>query len=236
MPHARKPDNQPIPSQQPRFSKTVTDDELTTATNASGHIRTKIMLHPELDIDEMDFEVLSKSVPDGTVGDIKKVHQHNTELLLHKLGQRLAFERASVRLYEALIFKCLAMRNGRKTVVSVDQLRQFRDEEVEHSLLLKTAIETLGFDSDEWIPDADSELQSSLKIPKVFTKKTTSVLQCLESVLIFATNDNAEWHTLHELFTNMGLQDLAEKFNQALEEDSRQLETISRWIYQLSHA
>jgi hypothetical protein len=54
--------------------------------------------------------------------------------------------------------------------------------------------------------------------------------------LIFATNDNAEWHNLHELFTNMGLQDLAEEFNQALEEDSRQLETISRWIYQLSHA
>ncbi len=75
------------------------------------------MLHPELDMDEMDFEVVSKSVPDGAVGDIKKVHQHNTELLLHKLGQRLAFERASVRLYEALIFKCLAMRNGRKTVV-----------------------------------------------------------------------------------------------------------------------
>ena len=236
MPHARKLDNQPIPSQQPRFSKTVTDDEHTTKSTTSGNIRAKIMLHPELDMDEMDFEVLSKSVPDGAVGDIKKVHQHNTELLLHKLGQRLAFERASVRLYEALIFKCLAMRNGRKTVVSVDQLRQFRDEEVEHSRLLKTAIETLGFDSDEWIPDADSNLQSSLQIPKVFTKKTTSVLQCLESVLIFATNDNAEWHTLHGLFTNMGLQDLANQFNQALEEDSRQLETISRWIYQLSHA
>uniref|UniRef100_I1XN01 Ferritin/DPS protein domain-containing protein n=2 Tax=Methylophaga nitratireducenticrescens TaxID=754476 RepID=I1XN01_METNJ len=187
-------------------------------------------------MDEMDFETLSKSVPDGTVGDIKKVHQHNTELLLHKLGQRMAFERASVRLYEALIFKCLAARNGKKTVVSIDQLRQFRDEEVEHSFLLKTAIETLGFDPDEWIPDADSSLISSLQTPKVFTKKNSSVLSCLEAVLIFATNDNAEWHTLHELFTNMGLQDLAAEFNQALEEDSRQLETISHWIYQLSHA
>mgnify|MGYP003116619786 FL=1 len=139
-------------------------------------------------------------------------------------------------MYEALIIKCLANRKEIKTVISLDQLRQFRDEEVEHSLLLKTAIETLGFDPDEWIPDTDSTLLASLQIPKVFTKKNTTVLQCLESVLIFATNDNSEWHTLHELFTNMGLKDLADEFNQALEEDSRQLEALSRWIYQLSHA
>lgn len=235
MPHARKLDNMPMPGQQPQFARAV-KDEVLTKTETDQHSRAKIMLHPELGMEEMDFDSLSKSVPDGSAGDIKKVHQHNTELLLRKLGQRLAFERASVRLYEALIFKCLASRNGKKTVVSVDQLRQFRDEEVEHSLLLKTAIETLGFESDEWLPDADSDLLASLQIPKVFTRKNTTVLQCLEAVLIFATNDNAEWHTLHELFTNMGLQDLAEEFNLALEEDSRQLETISRWIYQLSHA
>lgn len=234
MPHARKLDNHIGESQSHRFSKTVTDDGLTTKASAQNTVKT--MLHPEFAIDEMELEALSKSVPDGTVGTIKKVHQHNTELLLHKLGQRLAFERASVRLYEALIFKCLALRNGKKSVVSIDKLRQFRDEEVDHSLLLKKAIETLGFEADEWIPDTDSSLLSSLQIPKVFTKKNSNILSCLEAVLIFATNDNAEWHNLHELFTNMGLQDLAEEFNQALEEDSRQLETISRWIYQLSHA
>src|SRR5690554_491196 len=184
---------------------------------------------------ELEFDAMLQSVPVGSVSDIKKVHQHNTELLLHKLGQRLAFERASVRLYEALIFKCLTIGRGGRNIVSIDQLRQFRDEEVEHSLLLKTAIEALGFDPDVCIPDADPNLLSSLQIPKVFTKKDTSILQCLESVQIFATNDNAEWHTLHGLFTNMGLNDLANEFNQALKEDSRQLETISRWIYQLSH-
>ncbi|HAO24189.1 MULTISPECIES: ferritin-like domain-containing protein [unclassified Methylophaga] len=235
MPHARKSDSHLNPDQHSRFSKTVTDDALASTSNTLESNKAKIGLHPEF-IDEMDLQKLSKSVPDGTAGDIKKVHQHNTELLLHKLGQRLAFERASVRLYEALIIKCLANRKEIKTVISLDQLRQFRDEEVEHSLLLKTAIETLGFDPDEWIPDTDSTLLASLQIPKVFTKKNTTVLQCLESVLIFATNDNSEWHTLHELFTNMGLKDLADEFNQALEEDSRQLEALSRWIYQLSHA
>lgn len=234
MPHARKLDNYTDDSQSHRFSEKVTDDELTANTPANN--RAKVMLHPEFVIDHVHLEALSKSVPDGTVGTLKKVHQHNTELLLHKLGQRLAFERASVRLYEALIFKCLAFRNGKKTVVSIDKLRQFRDEEVDHSLLLNKAIETLGFSADEWIPDTDSSLLSSLQIPKVFTQKSSNILPCLEAVLIFATNDNAEWHNLYELFTNMGLQELAEEFNQALEEDSRQLETISRWIYQLSHA
>jgi len=235
MPHARKLDNHPMPSQQPRFSKTVKDDEPTKTDNASGYIRAKIMLHPELDREEMDFEVLSQSVPDGTVSDIKRVHQHNTELLLNKLGQRLAFERASVRLYEALIFKCLAIQKSKKNLIPINQLRQFRDEEVEHSQLLNKAIETLGFDVDECIPAPDSNLLSSLQIPKVFTKTNTSILQCLESVQIFATNDNAEWHALHGLFTNLGMKELADEFNQALEEDSVQLEVISRWIYQLSH-
>jgi len=235
MPHARKLDSQSITNQQNRFSKTVAGDHLPNP-DASENSRAKILLHPEFTIDEMDFEALSKAVPDGTVGVINEVHQHNTELLLRKLGQRLAFERASVRLYEALIFKCLALQKGQRKVVSLDQLRQFRDEEVEHSLLLKKAIETLGFDADDWIPEMDSTLLSTLQIPKVFSKKNTTILQCLESVQIFATNDNAEWHTLHGLFTNMGLQDVSEEFNQALEEDSRQLETISRWIYQLSHA
>jgi hypothetical protein len=235
MPHARKLDSQSITNQQNRFSKTVAGDQLPNP-DASENSRAKILLHPEFTIDEMDFEALSKAVPDGTGGVINEVHQHNTELLLRKLGQRLAFERASVRLYEALIFKCLALQKGQRKVVSLDQLRQFRDEEVEHSLLLKKAIETLGFDADDWIPEMDSTLLSTLQIPKVFSKKNTTILQCLESVQIFATNDNAEWHTLHGLFTNMGLQDVSEEFNQAPEEDSRQLETISRWIYQLSHA
>jgi len=234
MPHARKLDTHKVENRTHQFAKSAKADEL--ITHSASNSKAKIMLHPEFTIDETAMKALSKSLPDGKVGNIKKVHQHNTELLLHKLGQRLAFERASVRLYEALIFKCLASRNGKKTTVSVDQLRQFRDEEVEHSRLLKTAIETLGFDPDEWLPDADSSLLSSLQIPKVFTQKSSSVLSCLESVLIFATNDNAEWHTLHGLFTTLGLLDLAEEFNQALEEDSRQLETISRWIYQLSHA
>mgnify|MGYP000339012382 CR=1 FL=1 len=57
MPHARKLDNQTMPSQQPRFSKTVTDDEHKTTSTATGNTRGKIMLHPELDMDEMDFEV-----------------------------------------------------------------------------------------------------------------------------------------------------------------------------------
>jgi hypothetical protein len=234
MPHARKLDSQSIPSQHSQFPKPAAGDHLTT-TDVFKNSRDNVLLHPEFTIDEMDFEALSKAVPDGTVGAITEVHQHNTELLLRKLGQRLAFERASVRLYEALIFKCLAVQKGKKKVVSLDQLRQFRDEEVEHSLLVKKAIETLGFDPDEWIPDMDSTLLSTLQMPRVFSKKNTSILQCLESVQIFATNDNAEWHTLHELFTNMGLQDLADEFNQALEEDSRQLVTLSRWIYQLSH-
>lgn len=169
----------------------------------------------------------------GSSSDISKVQQHNTALLLNKLAQRLSYERANVRFYEALIFKSLAAEQGVRRIVSVDRLRQFRDEDVEHTVLLKTAIETLGADVDMWLPDAVPSQATQITMSKMLTKTHGDILQCLQSVVVFARNDADEWQMLYRLFSSMGLEKMTETFRQAWEEDQQQLTTLSAWVEQM---
>lgn len=169
----------------------------------------------------------------GSSSDISKVQQHNTALLLHKLAQRLTYERANVRFYEALIFKCLAAEQRVRRIVSVDRLRQFRDEDVEHTVLLKTAIETLGSDVDIWLPDAVQSPATQMTMSKMLTKTHSDILQCLQSVVVFARNDAGEWQMLHRLFSSMGVEKVTATFRQAWDEDQQQLATISAWVEQM---
>jgi len=60
-------------------------------------------------------------------------------LLLDKLGERLAFERAGTRLYEALLSK----HDARRTFTggpSRDEIAHIRDEELQHMQLVNDAI------------------------------------------------------------------------------------------------
>jgi hypothetical protein len=54
------------------------------------------------------------------------------QVLMDKLGERLAFERGGVRLYDALLVKCRAA-GDKLTEDETAALQRFRDEEAEHS-------------------------------------------------------------------------------------------------------
>src|SRR5690554_4750596 len=82
-----------------------------------------------------------------------KVLGNNPELLLDKLGERLAYERTGVRLYEAMIAKALACEGSGAELVPT--LQQIRNDEQAHMILLINAIETLGADPTAMTPCAD---------------------------------------------------------------------------------
>src|SRR5688572_25927052 len=77
-----------------------------------------------------------------------------TQVLLDKLGERLAFERAGTRLYQALIIKCLATPAA-QSVIEMDLLEEIHNEEARHFELLHEAIESLGADPTAQTPCAD---------------------------------------------------------------------------------
>jgi rubrerythrin len=194
-----------------------------------------------------DLEKIRRTylTPGGSVGSVpipgslrgtastllEKFKGHHPEILINKLGERLAFERAGVRLYEALILKCEATPDDASArIVSLELLEQFRDEEAEHYFMVKKAIETLGADPTAQTPDADVAGVASLGINKVMTDPRTSIRQCLEALQIAELTDNAAWGLLQDLCLSMGLQDIADEFEHAIAQEETHAATIAAWL------
>ena len=117
--------------------------------------------------------------------------------VLDKLGERLAYERNGVRLYEAMIAKVKALDTPDTALV--DTLMHIRNEEHEHMMLVHQAIETLGADPTAQTPCADVVGAMSLGIVNVLTDPRTNVDQCLNALLTVELTDNAAWELLIEL-------------------------------------
>lgn len=164
----------------------------------------------------------------------EKLQGHGPEVLVNKLGQRLAFERAGTRLYDAMIKKCEAgMNNATAKVVSVDTLKKFRDEEWEHMLLVKSVMTELGLDATAMTPDADIGAVAAMGLPMVVSEPRTTILQCLEAIQIAELTDNAAWADLKELCLGMGLRDIADRFSKPIDQEKVHEDVVADWIRQL---
>lgn len=162
---------------------------------------------------------------------MEKMSGHHPETFLNKLGERLAFERSGVRIYESFIEKCMsATHDGMDTSpVPIERLQEFRNEEAQHFHLLKQCMETLGADPTAQTPDADVSGVSSLGLMKVITDPRTSISQCLEAMLAIELTDNAAWDLLIKLADDLGMDEMAEQFTKAREQEDEHLNSISQW-------
>lgn len=165
----------------------------------------------------------------------EKMTGHNPEVLINKLGERLAFERSGVRLYDALIMKVEAdQAEAGESVISLDLLKQFREEEYEHFLMVKEVMESVGADPTAQTPDADVAGLAALGIQKVMTEPRTSLSQCLEALLTAEMTDNGAWELLVDICEEMGLDDTSARFREALAQEDTHLKHIKSWVRQLA--
>jgi len=170
--------------------------------------------------------------PDSSIG---QVYNKRAEQLTNKLGQRLALERAGARLYDALILKCETVADDfTLSVISVDLLKQFREEEVNHSCMLTAAMDHLGMDPTALTPDADASAIASLGLSKVLSEPRTTVLQCLEAIQTAELTDNVGWALLRELCLDLDLTQIADEFGRALAQEEVHAEMVTEWIRQLA--
>ena len=170
----------------------------------------------------------SVPVPGSTKGKLKsgfdKMLGHQPELFVDKLGERLAFERTGVRLYDALLAK-LSPENTDEDTRS--QLQTIRNEELEHMQLVKQTIETLGADPTVMTPCANVAAVSSIGIMQVLTDPRTNLVQCLNAIMTIELTDNAAWDMLVDLADQAGHPNIAKDFTRALEQEDRHLEIIT---------
>lgn len=187
----------------------------------------------------MRTEYIAEAEPVGTVpppltvkgavkSTVKMASGRRPQVFLDKLGERLAFERSGTRLYDALIIKCLAPHDG-PDVVPVDQLRHFQQEEAQHMALVKECIEKLGGDPTAQTPCASVTGVESMGLMQVVTDPKTTVNQSLHAILVAELADNAAWEELIAMAREMGLEDMATRFEEAAGHEMEHLENVRRW-------
>ena len=162
---------------------------------------------------------------------LKMVTGHHPEVFINKLGERLAYERSGVRIYEQLIAKCqyAAKDLTPDLVIPLERLMQFRDQEAEHFNLLVRCFEQLGADPTAQTPDADASGVAASGLMKVIMDPRATVSQSLQAMLSIEMADNAAWELLVKLAEDMGMQDMADEFRLALQQEDIHLTQVREW-------
>jgi rubrerythrin len=150
-------------------------------------------------------------------------------VLLDALGDRSAFERTGIRLYEALIAKVNAIGSF-EGGPALEELERIRQAEMEHFKLLYEAMESLGADPTAQTPTADVSGVLAQGLVQVLVDPRTSVPQALHAVHTAELVDNDSWLMLSELATSMGHEELAERFHLAESEEAEHLRMVRAWM------
>jgi hypothetical protein len=149
--------------------------------------------------------------------------------LIDKLGERLAFERTGVRLYEALISKYDAFGSFEGGPTR-EELVHIMAEEYQHFRLLSEAVTKLGGDPTVVTPSADLHATMTAGVMAVMVDPRTTFAQCLEAALLAELADNAAWEVLGDLATQNGEEELAAQFEAARREELDHLDHVKSWL------
>jgi hypothetical protein len=153
---------------------------------------------------------------------------NKANVLLDKLGERLAFERSGVRLYDNLIVKFEASGSwaGGPTLA---ELVMFRSDEAKHFELMVQTLTALGADPTAMTPSADLVGVESLGVVQVISDPRTGLAQALHAQQIAELADVAGWDLLAELAESIGETELA-KFRSALAQETIHAKSVARWL------
>jgi hypothetical protein len=176
------------------------------------------------------------------------------EILMDKIGERLAFERGGTRLYDALLTKYTALAQSEGDVLPpasellsedgdasaahegespTETLQRIRGEELSHFLMLRDAMTSLGGDPTAQTPCADVTTTASIGLIQVVTDPRTTLAQCLNAMLTAELTDNAGWELLIQLADEAGLTELTGQFLAALGEEQQHLAIVKGWLAKL---
>jgi hypothetical protein len=160
---------------------------------------------------------------------VEMVRGRKVTALVDKLGERLAFERTGVRLYEALItkFDTTELWRGAPTRA---ELEQFHDEEQQHFDLLRVAMHEVGADFTAETPGADVAGLAAGGILQVITDPRTTLAQSLSALLTLELSDNDGWRLLADLAHHSGEDKMLPGFEQAQQEEACHVSHVRSWV------
>lgn len=160
---------------------------------------------------------------------LEKLEGHRPTVFLDKLGERLAFERTGVRLYDAVIVK-LEAADPHPGGPSKADLAAIRGAELCHFAVVRDAILELGADPTAVTPGADLIAVAGLGWVQAVTDPRTTLNQCLDILLIAELADNGGWQLLIELADQLGFDDLKQRFRTVLVEEDQHVLRVRGWL------
>jgi hypothetical protein len=166
----------------------------------------------------------------GVFGAAKEaLSGHRMHVLLDKLGERAAYERAGVRLYDAMLRK-LDGAADLPPGLTVAAVREIRDDEASHFALIADAIERLGGDSTTQTPCADVTGVQGMGLMQAMNDPRTTTPQALQTLLAAELIDVASWELLVSLADGFGQDELANQFNLAHARELEHEEKVRGWL------
>jgi len=171
-----------------------------------------------------DADPVGAMPPRGTVNE-----SGEPTVFLDRLGERIAFERSGVRLYEALIVK-LEASDRQQGGPTREDLEHIRDDELRHYAMVRDAMRRLGADPTAMTPSADVSAVMGLGLVQVLNDPRSTLTQCLEAILVAELVDNDAWVLLADLADELRQDDLARDFRGALGQEEVHLEQVRSWI------
>jgi bacterioferritin (cytochrome b1) len=160
---------------------------------------------------------------------IELIKGHHPNVLLDKLGERAAYERAGTRLWEAFLVK-LEAGSPHAGGPTVEEVEHIRNDELRHYAIVRDAILALGGDPTAMTPCADISGVMGSGLVQVLTDPRTTVTQCLDAMLVAELTDNDAWMMLADLAESLGHTEMADSFRVALREEQEHLTRVRGWI------
>ena len=158
----------------------------------------------------------------------RRSKQAGRELLLDRLGERLAVERLCARLYDALINKSWESRDARAP--DIRELARMRDEELSHATVLGAWIRRLGGDPAKETPSACAALTALRGVQQVVGDPRASVAHSMGAALAAELMDNSGWELLIDLAARLDELEMVEAFHRPAAREQEHLVRIKSWL------
>ncbi|HUQ04131.1 MAG TPA: ferritin-like domain-containing protein [Kofleriaceae bacterium] len=215
----------------PIDSKRLRDasEELTPFDGGDGTTLAAARLVWASDADPVGTMAPPASIKGAVKTGIQMLKGNKPNVFLDKLGERAAYERAGTRLWEAFLVKHAAgdVHLGGPTR---DEIMSIRDDELRHYGIVRDAIVTLGADPTVMTPCADISGVLGMGLVQVVTDPRTTLTQCLEAMLVAELTDNDAWGLLANLADNIGQDEMANDFREALVNEKEHLRMVRGWL------
>ncbi|MBZ4423008.1 ferritin-like domain-containing protein [Myxococcus sp. RHSTA-1-4] len=150
-------------------------------------------------------------------------------VFIDKLGERAAFERTGVRLYQGALGKLEALGSWEGGPTR-EGLERILNDELSHFGLVTEALTKLGADPTAVTPSADVVAVASMGIPAVVSDPRMNLRDTLSALLVAELTDNACWEMLIELARGVGHDTLADRFQLALDAEAQHLSMVRGWL------